>query len=75
MVAFSLFFVATLFKGPFHINVEVFGFSMHRSYTILAFFFLGASWDAEDRIILDYISRPFGLSLYVLGNVPPRLRP
>ena len=26
-------------------------------------------WDAKDRIVLGYISRPFGLSLHVLGNV------
>ena len=26
-------------------------------------------WDAEDRIVLGYISRPFGLSLHVLDNV------
>ena len=35
-------------------------------------FLLGALWDAEDRIVLSYISRPFGLSLHALGNVFPR---
>jgi len=38
-------------------------------------FFPFKYWDAEDRIILGYISRPFGLSLHVLGNVSPRLGP
>ena len=32
-------------------------------------------WDAEDRIVLGYISRPFGLSLLVLGNYSPRRGP
>ena len=31
-------------------------------------------WDAEDRIVLGYISRPFRLSLHVLGDVSPRQR-
>ena len=38
-------------------------------------FFLLKSWDVEDRIILDCISRLFGLSLLVLGNYPPWHRP
>ena len=38
-------------------------------------FFPSRSWDAEDRIILGCISRPFGLSLHVLGNVSPRRGP
>ena len=38
-------------------------------------FFSGASGDAEDRIILGYISRPFRLSLYVLGYIPSQLGP
>ena len=29
--------------------------------------------DAEDRVILGYTSRPFGLLLLVLGNYSPRL--
>ena len=33
------------------------------------------SWDAEDRVILSYISRLFGLPLLVLGNYPPRHGP
>ena len=32
-------------------------------------------WDAEDRIILGYISKPFGLSLHVLGNTSSRHGP
>ena len=28
-------------------------------------------WDVEDKIVLGYISKPFGLSLHVLGNVSP----
>ena len=35
-------------------------------------FFPSRFWDAEDRIVLGYISRPFGLSLHVLGNVSPQ---
>ena len=38
-------------------------------------FFLGALQDAEDKIVLSYIPRPFGLSLNVLGNASPRLGP
>ena len=30
-------------------------------------------WDAEDRVILGCISRPFEFSLLVLGNYSPRL--
>ena len=33
------------------------------------------SWDAEDRIILDCVSRLFGLSPFVLGNYSPRHGP
>ena len=61
-------------------------FPLNRSYTVLALSFgsaLGAAfdgvpffpskfWDTEDRIVLGYISRPFGLSLHVLGDVSPR---
>ena len=32
-------------------------------------------WDAKDRIVLDYISEPFGLSLHVLGNISSRCGP
>ena len=35
-------------------------------------FFLFRPWDAEDRVILGYISRPFGLLLLVLDNYSPR---
>ena len=38
-------------------------------------FFPSQFWDAEDRIVLGYITRPFGLSLHVLGNVSLRRRP
>ena len=62
-------------------------FPLSCSYTVLALSFgsaLGAAfdgvpffpskfWDAEDRIVLGYISRLFGLSLYVHGNVFPWL--
>ena len=75
MTAFPLSFVSILSRGPFSINVEVFSFSLNCSYAVPALFFSGASWDAEDRIILGYISRPFRLSLYVLGYIPFRLGP
>ena len=32
-------------------------------------------WDAEDMVVLSYISKLFGLSLHVLGNVSPRHGP
>ena len=35
-------------------------------------FFPSGFWDAEDRIVLGCISRPFGLSLHVLGNISPQ---
>ena len=38
-------------------------------------FFPFKSWDAEDRVILNCISRLFGLSLLVLGNYSPRHGP
>ena len=64
-------------------------FPLNRPYTVRAFssgnalgaafdsvsFFPSKYWDAEDRIILGYISRPFGLSLHVLDNVSSRLGP
>ena len=37
--------------------------------------FPSKSWDAEDRVILGYVFRLFGLSLLVLGNYPPRHGP
>ena len=37
--------------------------------------FLFSPRDAEDRVILGCISKPFGLSLLVLGNYSPRRRP
>ena len=33
------------------------------------------SWDAEDMVILGWVSRLFGISLLVLGNYPPRHGP
>ena len=89
MAAFPLSFVATLFRGPFPINAEVFSFSLNRSYTVfvissesaLGTAFDGVPllpsrfWDAEDRIVLDYISRPFGLPLHVLDYASPRCGP
>ena len=33
------------------------------------------TWNAEDRVILDYALRLFDLSLFVLGKFPPRHRP
>ena len=38
-------------------------------------FFQEGLGDAEDRIILDYVSRLLGLLLYVLGYIPPQLGP
>ena len=35
-------------------------------------FFPSRPWDAEDRVILRCISRPFGLSLHILDNDSPR---
>ena len=89
MAAFPLSFVATLFRGPFPINAEVFSFSLNRFYTVLALssrsalgtafdgvpFLPSRFWDAEDRIVLGYISRPFGLPLHVLDNASPRRGP
>ena len=33
------------------------------------------SWEAEDRVILGCIYRPFGLSLFIPGNPYPRHGP
>ena len=38
-------------------------------------FFPSKFWDAEDKIVLGYISRPFGLSLHVFGDVSPQRGP
>lgn len=38
-------------------------------------FFPFRFWDAEDKIVLGYISRPLGLSLHVFGNVSPQRGP
>ena len=42
MAVFHLSFVAKLSKGPFSINVDVFGFSLNCSYTVLALSFRSA---------------------------------
>ena len=89
MTAFPLSFVATLFRGPFPINAEVFSFSLNCSYTVFVLSSgsaLGTAfdgvlllpsrfWDAEDKIVIGYISRPFGLPLHFLGNASPRCGP
>ena len=76
-------------SGAEYLIAVLVAFPLNRSYTVLAFSFgsaLGAAfdgvpffsskfWDAEDRIVLGYTSRPFGLLLHVLGNVSPRLGP
>ena len=38
-------------------------------------FFPSRPWDAEDKVILGCTSRPFGLSLLVLGNFSPQRGP
>ena len=38
-------------------------------------FFPSRFWDAEDKIVLGCIPKPFGLSFHVLGNVSPRRGP
>ena len=64
-------------------------FPLNRSYTVLALssesalgaafdgvpFFPSKFWDVEDRIVLGYTSKPFGLSLHILDNVSPWLGP
>ena len=98
MAAFHLFFVATLFKGPFPIKVarsllahlmRRWQLSLSCSYNVIALssgralratfdgvsFLPSRFWDAEDRIVLSYISKPFGLSLHVLDNTSPRRGP
>ena len=65
--------------------IAVLTFPLNRFYTVLALssgralgaafdgvpFFPSKFWDAEDRIVLGYTSRPFGLSLHVHGNIFP----
>ena len=74
-------------SGTEYLIAVLAAFPLDRSYTVLilssrstlgaAFdgmpFFPSKFWDAEDRIVLGYSSRPFGLSLHVLGNVSPQL--
>jgi len=76
-------------SGAEYLIVVLVAFHLNRSYTVLAIssgsavgaafdgvpFFPSKFWDAKDMIILGYTSRPFGLSLYVLGNVSPQLGP
>ena len=75
--------------GTEYLIVVLTAFPLNRSYTVLALssmstlgaafdgvpFFPSKFWDVEDRIVLGYTSRPFGLSLHVLGNVSPWLGP
>ena len=76
-------------SGVEYLIVVMTAFPLNRSYTVLALssgsalgsafdgvpFFPSKFWDAEDRIVLGYTSRPFGLSLHVLGNVSSLLGP
>ena len=75
MAHFPLSFVAILSRGHFSINTDILGFSQNCSYTVLALFFQEGLRDAEDRVILGYVSKLLGLLLYVLGYIPPRLGP
>ena len=76
-------------SGAEYLIAVLVAFPLNRSYTVLALssgsamgaafdgmpLFPSKFWVAEDRIVLGYTSRPFGLSLHVLGNVSPRLEP
>ena len=75
MTAFLLSFVAILSRAPLSIDADVFGSSQNCSYAVLVISFRNALGDAEDRIILGYVSKLLGLSLCVLGNFSPRLGP
>ena len=75
MAAFLLSLVAILSSGPFSINIDILGFFpklfLYRSCP----FFQEDLRDAEDRIIIGYVSRLLGLLLYILGYIPPQLGP
>ena len=74
-------------SGAEYLIAVLAAFPLNHSYTVLTIssrsalgavfdgvpFFPSKFWDAEDRIVLGYTFRPFGLSLHVLGNVSPRL--
>ena len=76
-------------SGAKYLIAVLAAFPLNRFYTVLALssgsaleaafngvpFFPSKFWDAEDRIVLNYTFGPFGLSLHVLGNLSPRLRP
>ena len=76
-------------SGAEYLIAVLTAFPLNCSYTILALsfgsalraafdgvpFFPSKFWDVEDRIVLGYTSRPFGLSLHVLSNVSPQLGP
>ena len=76
-------------SGAEYLIAVLAAFPLNRSYTILAIssrsalraafddvpLFPSKFWDAEDRIVLGYTSRSFGLSLHILGNVSPQLGP
>ena len=76
-------------SGAEYLITVLAAFHLNCSYTVLTLSFrsaLGAAfdgvpffpskfWDAEDRIVLDYISKPFELLLHVLDNTSPRLGP
>ena len=54
-----------------YLIVVLAAFYLGRSYTMLALSFR-STLNAEDKTIISYTPRPFGLSLYVLGNASPR---
>ena len=72
-------------SGTEHLIAVLAAFPLNCSYIVLALssgsalgaafddmsFFPSKFWDAKDRIFLGYTSRPFGLSLHILGNVSP----
>ena len=74
-------------SGAKYLIAVLAAFPLNCSYTVLALssgnalgaafdgvpFFPSKFWDADDRIDLGHTSRPFGLSLHVLGNVSPWL--
>ena len=76
-------------SGAEYLIAVLTAFHLNCSYAVLALssrsalgaafngvpFFPSKFRDAEDRIVLGYTSRPYGLSLHVLGNVSLRLGP
>ena len=50
------------------------GSALEAAFNVVSFFPF-RPWDAEDRVILGCISRPFGLLLPVVGNYYPRREP